>query len=75
MSLFRDLKSNGVDVVVILKPDRLTRSVRDLGTLIEDLFGGVALTAADGSLDSSTAGGRMVVDLLGPSLSGNARRR
>jgi DNA invertase Pin-like site-specific DNA recombinase len=50
---------------LILKLDRLTRSVRDLGTLIEDLFGGVALAAVDGSLDSSTAGGRMVVNLLG----------
>jgi len=59
-----DLKGDGVDVVVILKLDRLTRSVRDLGTLIEDLFGGVALAAVDGSLDSSTASGRMVVNLL-----------
>jgi site-specific DNA recombinase len=65
LSLVRDLKSNGVDVVVTLKLDRLTRSVRDLGTLIEDLFGGVAPTAVDGSLDSSTGGSRMVVNLLG----------
>jgi DNA invertase Pin-like site-specific DNA recombinase len=64
-TMIRDLKSNGAGVVVILKLDRLTRSVRDLGTLIEDLFGGVALAAVDGSLDSSTAGGRMVVNLLG----------
>jgi len=64
-AMIRDLKDDGVDVVVILKLDRLTRSVRDLGALIEDLFGGVALAAVDGSLDSSTAGGRMVVNLLG----------
>jgi DNA invertase Pin-like site-specific DNA recombinase len=64
-AMIRDLKGDGVDVVVILKLDRLTRSVRDLGSLIEDLFGGVALAAVDGSLDSSTAGGRMVVNLLG----------
>jgi len=65
LSMIRDLKADGVDVVVVLKLDRLTRSVRDLGTLIEDLFAGRALAAVDGSLDSSTASGRMVVNLLG----------
>jgi len=64
-SLIADLKSNGVDVVAITKLDRLTRSVRDLGTLIEDLFNGVALASVEESLDSSTANGRMVVNLLG----------
>ena len=65
LSMIRDLKADGVDVVVVLKLDRLTRSVRDLGSLIEDLFAGRALAAVDGSLDSSTASGRMVVNLLG----------
>jgi len=65
LSMIHDLKADGVDVVVVLKLDRLTRSVRDLGTLIEDLFAGRALAAVDGSLDSSTASGRMVVNLLG----------
>jgi len=64
-AMIHDLKGDGVNVVVVLKLDRLTRSIRDLGSLIEDLFGGVALAAVDGSLDSSTAGGRMVVNLLG----------
>lgn len=64
-SLLEDLKGNGVDVVVVLKLDRLTRSIRDLGTLIEDLFDGVNLASVEESLDSSTANGRMVVNLLG----------
>lgn len=64
-ALIHDLKDNGVDVVVVLKLDRLTRSVRDLGALIEDLFGGVALASVEESLDSSTANGRMVINLLG----------
>jgi DNA invertase Pin-like site-specific DNA recombinase len=64
-SLISDLKGNGVDVVVIVKLDRLTRSIRDLGTLIDDLFQGVDLASVDESLDSSTAGGRMVINLLG----------
>ena len=64
-SLIRDLKNDGVDVVVVLKLDRLTRSVRDLGVLIEDLFNGRALASVEESLDSSTANGRMVINLLG----------
>ena len=64
-NLINDLKSNGVDVVVIVKLDRLTRSIRDLGSLIDDLFKGVALASVEESLDSSTANGRMVMNLLG----------
>lgn len=64
-SLLEDLKGNAVDVVVVLKLDRLTRSIRDLGNLIEDLFDGVSLASVEESLDSSTANGRMVVNLLG----------
>jgi DNA invertase Pin-like site-specific DNA recombinase len=64
-SLLNDLKGNGVDVVVTVKLDRLTRSIRDLGVLIEDLFSGVSLASVEESLDSSTAGGRMVINLLG----------
>ena len=64
-SLIRDLKADGVDVVVIVKLDRLTRSVRDLGRLIEDLFDGRSLASVEESLDSSTANGRMVINLLG----------
>jgi len=63
--LLADLKGNGVTVVVVLKLDRLTRSVRDLGTLIEDLFNGVALASVEESLDSTTANGRMMINLLG----------
>ncbi len=64
-ALLSDLKGNGADVIVIVKLDRLTRSVRDLGSLIHDLFRGVALASVDESLDSSTASGRMVMNLLG----------
>jgi len=64
-SLIRDLKADGIDVVVVVKLDRLTRSVRDLGRLIEDLFDGRSLASVEESLDSSTANGRMVINLLG----------
>lgn len=64
-SLLSDLKGNGVEVVVTVKLDRLTRSIRDLGALVEELFSGVSLASVEESLDSSTAGGRMVINLLG----------
>lgn len=64
-ALIRDLKSNGVDVVVTVKLDRLTRSIRDLGALIEDLFEGVALACIEEGLDSATNGGELVINLLG----------
>lgn len=52
--------------MVVLKLDRLTRSVADLGRLIEDLERyKVALVSVTESLDSSTAGGRLVMNLLG----------
>lgn len=52
--------------VVIAKLDRLTRSVRDLADLVE-LFNknGVALISVGENLDSNTASGRMVLNMLG----------
>jgi site-specific DNA recombinase len=64
-SMLRDLKGDGVDVVCVLKLDRLTRNIRDLGNLIEDLFDGVALASVSEGFDSSTAAGEMVMNLLG----------
>ena len=56
----------GVGGVLIAKLDRCTRSVADLATLI-DTFSrrGVALISAAESLDTSSAGGRLVVNVLG----------
>lgn len=52
--------------LVILKLDRLTRSVRDLGTLV-DLFEktGAALISVQDSINTSTAAGRLVLNVLG----------
>ena len=43
------------DVVVILKLDRLTRSVKDLGFLVEDVFGksNVAFSSLQDNFDTS----------------------
>jgi site-specific DNA recombinase len=54
-----------VDVVIVYKLDRLTRSVKDLATLME-LFEkkGVALVSLQESLDATTATGRLMMNLL-----------
>jgi site-specific DNA recombinase len=64
-SLLADAKRGLVHTVVTLKLDRLTRSVRDLSDLL-DLFEkhGVALCSLTESLDTSTASGRLMLNLL-----------
>ena len=58
------LETNQVEGVVILKLDRLTRSVRDLGHLLETYFQKHALLSVMEQTDTSTAGGRLVLNLL-----------
>ncbi|MFN8606872.1 MAG: recombinase family protein [Vulcanimicrobiota bacterium] len=58
------LKGGHVEGVVILKLDRLTRSVRDLGHLLETYFQKHALLSVMEQTDTSTAGGRLVLNLL-----------
>jgi site-specific DNA recombinase len=64
--LLTHTKAKKFDALVILKLDRLTRSVADLGRLIETFERQkIALVSVTESLDSSTAGGRLVMNLLG----------
>jgi len=60
------VRSYEIGTVIVLKLDRLTRSTRDLAELLE-LFGRVdaALVSVSESLDTSSAAGRMVVNMLG----------
>jgi len=64
--VLKEINNKSVDVVLVVKLDRLTRSTRDLGDLL-DRFGrrDVALAAVSESLDTSTAAGRMVVNMIG----------
>ena len=57
--------SDDVDYVIVASLDRLTRSIADLQTLI-DAFreSGVEMLSASESLDTSTAAGRMVVNIM-----------
>ena len=53
-------------MVVIPKLDRLTRSVRDLGALLEDDVhdDGAALASVAEHIDTTTAAGRLMLNLL-----------
>lgn len=64
--LLRAIRAKEVEVVVVAKLDRLTRSTRDLDELLEGFKAhGVELASVAEHLDTSTAGGRMVVGMLG----------
>lgn len=55
-----------VDTVLVAKLDRLTRSVRDLGDLLDRMRRrGVDLASVAESLDTSSACGRLIVNMLG----------
>ena len=59
------VKSGEIGTVIVLKLDRLTRSVRDLSDLL-DLFAkkGAALVSVGESLDTASAAGRLVLNML-----------
>lgn len=59
------LDAGTADGIVIAKLDRLTRSVRDWATLIERYFSARAsLLSVDDKIDTQTAAGRVVLNLL-----------
>jgi site-specific DNA recombinase len=61
------LESGGADGILVAKLDRLTRSVRDLGFLVDQYFASASkwslLSVAD-SIDTRTAAGRLVLNVL-----------
>ena len=60
------LKSGEADALVVVKLDRLTRSVRDLGELVERYFasGAAALLSVSEQIDTRSAAGRLVLNVL-----------
>src|ERR1022692_1344199 len=59
------VQSRAVEMVIIAKLDRLTRSVRDLAVLLEQFERrGVALVSVAESLDTSSASGRLVLNIM-----------
>lgn len=60
-----DLRAGRADALLVVKLDRLTRSVRDLGSLIETYFAArCSLLSIADAVDTRTAGGRLVLNVL-----------
>jgi site-specific DNA recombinase len=60
------LKSGKADALLVVKLDRLTRSVADLGRLVERYFapGKAALLSVGEQIDTRSAAGRLVLNVL-----------
>lgn len=60
------LRADDVSAIVVVKLDRLTRSVRDLGTLVDEQFvdGRPALLSVSEQIDTRSAAGRLVLNVL-----------
>jgi len=64
-SALRMLRTGEVDALIVTKLDRLTRSVRDLGDLMEQYFSkSSALLSVSEKIDTGSAAGRMLVNIL-----------
>jgi DNA invertase Pin-like site-specific DNA recombinase len=63
--LLQMVERKEVQLVIIAKLDRLTRSVRDLGELLERFQKrGVSLVSVSESLDTGSAAGRLVLNVM-----------
>ena len=64
--IIKGCRKRAFNVVVTMKLDRLTRSVKDLGYLVEDVFNkhGIAFSSLQDNFNTSTANGRMVMNVL-----------
>lgn len=61
------LEAGAAQAILVAKLDRLTRSVRDLGILVEKYFadGRHSLMSVSDSIDTRSASGRLVLNVLG----------
>lgn len=61
------LRRGEAEALLVCKLDRLTRSVRDLGSLVETYFaaGKSALLSVSEQIDTRSAAGRLVLNVLG----------
>jgi len=61
-----ELKAGKANALLVAKLDRLTRSIKDLGILLDSYFatGTTALVSVQEQLDTRSAGGRLVLNIL-----------
>jgi len=59
------LQAGEAAALIVVKLDRLTRSVADLGRLVEKHFQRSALLSVSEQIDTRSAGGRLVLNVLG----------
>lgn len=61
------LRKGEATALLVAKLDRLTRSVKNLGTLVEDYFSSdtITLLSVADAIDTRTAAGRLVLNVLG----------
>lgn len=64
--LIKDVENKKVDIVLVYKLDRLSRSQKDTLLLIEDVFNkhGVSFVSINENFDTSTAFGRAMIGIL-----------
>ena len=58
------IKSGKADALIVVKLDRLTRSVVDLGYLVETYFNKAGLLSVSEQIDTRSASGRLVLNVL-----------
>ena len=66
--LLAGIRAGEISTVIVTKLDRLTRSVRDLATILElfdDKNSDRNLLSVSESIDTSTAGGRLMLNVIG----------
>ena len=62
--IIKMFQENTVDGVVVAKLDRLTRSVSDMGLLVNKIFKNKELISVSENIDTRTASGRLVLNVL-----------
>lgn len=64
LAVLARLRAGDADGLLVAKLDRLTRSLRDLGALLEDYFDKFQLLSVGDSIDTRSASGRLTLGVL-----------
>jgi len=65
MALLKDIEAGKIDIVVVYKVDRLTRSITDFGRIVEQLDGaGASFVSVTQAFNTTTSMGRLTLNVL-----------